>query len=144
MPASDFSRASRGGTSALETGLESHSVNPMLIKKRLAREIVTLLRGSDDAARAEQHFESVVQRKDFSETDVPVRSLSEILNGQPSIAVLDLLVATAVPNRSAARRLIDQGGVRLNSEKVGVKWSVSTENLPIELRAGKRRAVRFR
>lgn len=117
----------------------------MLIKKRLAREIVRLLDRPDDAARAEQHFESVAQRKDVSETDVPVRSLSEILNGQPSIAILDLLVATAlVPSRSAARRLIDQGGVRLNGEKVGVEWSVSSENLPVELRARKRRAVRFR
>ncbi len=86
-----------------------------------------------------------MQRKDFPETDVPNVTLSGLLNGRSSIPIVDLLLDTGLaPTRSAARRLIEQSGVRLNGWKVGQERNVSHGELPLELRAEKRRAVRLR
>ncbi len=46
--------------------LAAQSVNPMILKKRLARELVIQFHGSEAAKQAESHFEKVVQRKEVS------------------------------------------------------------------------------
>jgi len=46
--------------------LDSLSVNPMLLKKRLAREIVAQFHGVTAAQEAERHFEKVVQHKEVT------------------------------------------------------------------------------
>ncbi|UCC59686.1 MAG: tyrosine--tRNA ligase [Dehalococcoidia bacterium] len=47
--------------------LSDGSVNPMELKKRLAREIVGQFHSGDDAREAESYFESVVQKKEIPE-----------------------------------------------------------------------------
>ena len=46
----------------IEAELESGAVNPRDLKARLAREIITRLRGAEAAAAAEEHFDSVFRR----------------------------------------------------------------------------------
>ena len=57
--------------------LSAQSVNPMILKKRLAREIVTQFHGAQAAAEAEQDFETVFQRREvveeMPEFRVPIR-----------------------------------------------------------------------
>ncbi len=47
--------------------LENKAFNPMTLKKRLAREIITQLYNQEAAAEAEEHFEKTVQRKEMPE-----------------------------------------------------------------------------
>jgi len=51
----------------LRAELDAQSVNPMVLKKRLAREIVTQFHDESAAAEAEAYFESVVQGQEVAE-----------------------------------------------------------------------------
>jgi len=57
--------------------LESQSVNPMALKKRLAADIVTQFHGSDEARKAEERFAREVQRKEIPEETVEI-SIQEL------------------------------------------------------------------
>lgn len=89
--------------------------NPMEVKFELAREITARFHGPDAAARAHESFAARSQKK---ETPDQVQKLSAIVN-ESAIGIAALLKQCGlVPSTSAAFRLIDQGGIRLNGEKV--------------------------
>lgn len=89
--------------------------NPMEVKFELAREITARFHGSDAAARAHENFAARSQKKEAPDQ---VQKLSAIVNGS-AIGIAALLKQCGlVPSTSAAFRLIDQGGIRLNGEKV--------------------------
>jgi len=50
-----------------EQQLKKETINPMVLKKRLAREMVTQLHSQKATAEAEEHFEKVVQQKEVPE-----------------------------------------------------------------------------
>jgi tyrosyl-tRNA synthetase len=91
--------------------LEDKAFNPMTLKKRLAREIITQLYSQKAAAEAEAHFERTVQRKEAPQ---------EIALGTKSGKSLqDYLVENKLAkSKSEARRLITQGAVDINGKKV--------------------------
>jgi len=91
--------------------LENKAFNPMTLKKRLAREIITQLYGQKAATEAEGHFERTVQKKEAPE---------EIALGTKSGKSLqDYLVENQLAkSRSEAKRLITQGAVDVNGKKV--------------------------
>ncbi len=92
-------------------GLKNKTVNPMVLKKRLAREIITQLYDQKAATEAEEHFERTVQRKEVPE---------EIELGTKSGKSLqDYLVENQLAkSRSEAKRLIAQGAVDVDGKKV--------------------------
>ncbi len=47
--------------------MANQSINPMVIKKRLAHEIVTQFHGAPAAHEAEEHFAKVFQRREMPE-----------------------------------------------------------------------------
>lgn len=53
--------------------LAAQSVNPMILKKRLAREIVAQFHGAEAAKQAETHFETVVQKGEAPEEIEEIR-----------------------------------------------------------------------
>jgi tyrosyl-tRNA synthetase len=59
----------------LRQQLDSQSVNPMLLKKRLAREIVAQFHGAKASQEAEEHFTKVFQRREMPE-EIPVFPVS--------------------------------------------------------------------
>src|SRR5215204_4892863 len=87
--------------------------DPMESKLALARGIVELYHDAESARRAEEHFTRVVREGQAPE-DVPELSLP---NGDP-VHLPTVLVELGVPSTSDARRLIGQGGVRINGEAV--------------------------
>jgi tyrosyl-tRNA synthetase len=115
--------------------------DPLAFKRGLAARLVARCHGADAAARAEEHFQRVVQNKqapeDLRETAVEPgpegrRGLLELLEG------LGL-----VGSRSEARRLVDQGAVSVDGETV----SEATLRLGAGaylIRVGKRRFARVR
>ena len=104
-------------------GLSRQTVNPMTLKKRLAREIVTQLYSQKAAAEAEEHFTKVFQKKEVPEEIAEYRlSFSELapqVTEPWNIDISRLLASTGlVKSRSEAHRLIEQGGVEVDGEKV--------------------------
>jgi tyrosyl-tRNA synthetase len=90
---------------------ENKAFNPMTLKKRLAREIITQLYDQKAAAEAEGHFEKTVQRKEAPK-DIALGTKS-------GKSLQDYLVENQLAkSKSEARRLIIQGAVDINGKKV--------------------------
>jgi tyrosyl-tRNA synthetase len=111
--------------------------NPRDIKARLARLIVTDLHSAEDAARAEAEFERVYRRHELPE-DMPKVA---IRSGEGVITVL--VNAGVAQSNNEARRLIAQGGIRIDGERVTDSESVVEITEPAVLQAGRRRFVRL-
>ena len=91
--------------------LENNAVNPMTLKKHLAKEIITQLYDQKVAAEAEEHFERTVQRKEVPE-EIPEA---------PSGELLAMIVEKGLAkSKGEAKRLIAQGAVDINGKKVAV------------------------
>jgi tyrosyl-tRNA synthetase len=93
------------------------------VKRRLAREVVTLYHGPEAAAAAEAAFDAGVRQRAgtggdaSSATPLPIPS-SAVRDGQVWIVAL-LADAGLVSSRGEARRLVSQGAVRLDGQPVG-------------------------
>jgi tyrosyl-tRNA synthetase len=122
----------------VERSLQSGALHPRDAKMKLAREIVEIYHGSDEAAAAEEHFKRVFQREELPE-DIPVLEVK----GVPKLA--DLLAENGLAkSRGEARRLIEQGGVRLGGVTLKDPAApVATEGDPV-LQVGKRKFVRLK
>lgn len=112
--------------------------NPKERKMRLAVEIVTLYHGAKAAEAAKQNFIEV-----FSNKGVP-KDISTVTIASHGITLVELLIeADLVTSKSEARRLIEQGGVKINE----VKKTNPTETIAIEdgmiVQVGPRRFVRI-
>jgi tyrosyl-tRNA synthetase len=112
-------------------GLNGATINPMELKKRLAREILTQLYDQKAAAEAEGHFERTVQKREMPE-EVPEYRVS--LQGNLSKLIVDIGLAKS---RSEANRLIAQGAVSVDGKKI------SSNTAPVKsgsiIKVGKRR-----
>ncbi|MCU9806859.1 tyrosine--tRNA ligase [Paraclostridium bifermentans] len=103
---------------AMKSDIEKDKVNPRDLKMKLAKEVVKLYHGEEKALEAEQYFKSVFQKKnipdDIAEMEVSIEECEEGLFFIPKI-VTGLKLS---PSTSEARRLLKQGGIKLNGEKV--------------------------
>lgn len=103
---------------AMKSDIEKDKVNPRDLKMKLAKAVVKLYHGEEKALEAEQYFKSVFQKKnipdDIAEMEVSIEECEEGLFFIPKI-VTGLKLS---PSTSEARRLLKQGGIKLNGEKV--------------------------
>jgi len=125
-------------------GLDNATTNPMTLKKRLAREIITQLYDRKAAADAEGHFERTVQRKEVPDEIAECRlSFKELCPPNISVGIdlSKLLVSTGqAKSRSEANRLIAQGAISIDGEKV--TGNIVELKSGCVVRAGKRRFAR--
>ena len=93
-------------------------MNPRDLKARLAREIITRLRGAEAAAAAEEHFDSVFRRHE-SAADLQELALEpgDVEDGG-AVFLPAVLERWFGQTRSEWRRRIQQGGVSLDGEPV--------------------------
>jgi tyrosyl-tRNA synthetase len=120
------------------TGQELEAVlamKPRDAKAALARQLVKRLHGAEAAARAEADFDRKFRRREMPE-EVAERTVSN-----PGDLVATLVDVGFAKSRGDARRLIDQGGVRVNGEKATPESAVHDGDV---LQAGKRNFVRIR
>jgi len=104
-----------GEIRAIEAGVRAGRVHPMDAKKRLARTVVAQFHGAAAAREAEAAFVRQFQERQVPE-DVP-----RVRYATAGAAVrLDHLVAAAgiAASTSEARRLIQQGGIRIDHQRV--------------------------
>ena len=112
--------------------------DPLEAKLTLARRIVARSHGDEAARAAEEHFTRVVRRGEAPE-DVPVVALP----ADDPVHVPALVAAAFGLSTSEARRLLAQGGVKLDGEPVA-ELDVARARLEGRvLQAGKRRFARL-
>ena len=110
--------------------IAGNTVNPMVLKKRLAVELVTQLQGHDAAVKADEHYTHTFQAKEFP--DMPERPLSleaikplkyemsfpaDIEHFGVDVTII-LLKEQLVSSRSEALRLLNQGAIEINGNKI--------------------------
>lgn len=117
-----------------EIGLENGTVHPRTAKVETAMKIVEIYHGLESAKHALEEFERIFVKKDIpDEID-----LQEIEGNDFSIA--DLLVITSLaPSKKEARRLIEQGGVSIDGEKISDSFEKISTNEKRLLKVGKRK-----
>lgn len=100
--------------------IEHAAVNPMELKKRLARELVVQLYSQKEASEAEEYFSRVVQKKEEPEERTEYRlSFHPFRYSTGEINVSRLLTETGlVAGTTECNRLINQGAVEMNGQKV--------------------------
>lgn len=120
----------------MERALATHSVNPRDLKMRLAREIVAQFHGTEAARAAEAEFVRVFQQRELP-SEMPTFTLAS------ATPIIDLLVTAGLASsRSEARRLVQQGGVKLNDTTVDKVDTVIPPQKAV-LRVGRRKFVRL-
>ncbi|NFN88163.1 tyrosine--tRNA ligase [Clostridium sporogenes] len=115
--------------------LEEENVNPRDIKMELAKEIVRLYHGEESAIKAEENFKNIFQQGNIpEEIDTLKVSLDEI-------NIADLIVnAKFAPSKNEARRLVKQGAVKINGEKVDEECKIQDEDI---LQVGKKKFIKI-
>lgn len=113
--------------------------NPRDIKVTFAQEIVARFHDRQAAERALADFEARFKQGALPD-DMPEVAL---IGGQTGLPIAQVLKqAGLTPSTSEALRMIEQGGVKLNSEKVTDKGLILKPGEPLVLQVGKRKFAR--
>jgi tyrosyl-tRNA synthetase len=113
------------------------ALHPKEAKVLLAKTLVGMFHGEEEAAKAAGEFDRVFSKKEVP-VDMPVHRVSE-----SPIRITDLLVeAQLAPSKKEARRLIEQGAVEIGGIRQGPDAEVLVK-AEIVLQVGKRRFVRI-
>lgn len=121
---------------AIKAAIESH---PRNTKRRLAKELVSLYHSNEAAIAAEEEFDRIFVKKDMPD------EIEEMQYGTigSSVNILQLLSDTKiVPSKGEARRLIEQGGVTVNNEKITDAKSDIVLSGPTIMKVGKRKFLK--
>jgi tyrosyl-tRNA synthetase len=110
-------------------------VNPRDIKMKLAKEVTKLYHGDTAAETAEEYFKNLFQKNEIPEDILE-------FNVVTGASIVDVITnSKLVSSKSEARRLIAQGGVRINGEKVEEANCIILKNEDI-IQAGKRKFLK--
>lgn len=114
-------------------------INPMILKKRLAREIVSFYHGDCAAREAQEAFEKLFSQKEIP-ADIPEYTVSE-----SNIRLVRLLTESGLCATSGeAKRLIQGGGVSIEGEKITAFDAEVDVVDGMVVKAGKRRFIKVR
>src|SRR3990170_4693873 len=139
VPADELARIARG--------LADSSLHPRDAKRRLAREIVRMWHGAEAATAAEMGFDRVFRAKDTPEEMPEVRlpglraGARDVLRRKAVRLLVDLDLAKS---QSEAKRLISQGGVAVDGQRVTAVDAEIEVRDGMVVRVGRRRFARVR
>jgi tyrosyl-tRNA synthetase len=123
--------------------LEAQTVNPMILKKRLAFEIVSQFHGAEAAKAAEANFEKVFQKRGTPlEVEEYSGSAFYVGNGLYRLDISQaLLDKVLVRSRGELKRLLAQGAIEVNGQRV----NTTTVDIPDGsiIQVGKRRFLKI-
>lgn len=114
--------------------------NPRDLKMRLAREIVSIYQSPNEAKRAEDNFIKVFQKKETPEEVKKYKVISK------KYKLIDLLVEIKLaPSKSEARRLVEQGGIKVDGKIVDdIKKEIAITPEGVLVQKGKRHFMRVK
>ena len=111
-------------------------VNPRDIKIQLAREVVELYHGKDAVKGAEERFRLVFQKNEIPNDIKTVEVKKEEFNLSEIIVKNGL-----VKSKNEFRRLVEQGGVKANAEKLNnIEQLIITDEIVIQI--GKKKFIK--
>jgi len=111
----------------LKAGVESGAKHPRDVKSELAKKLVADFHSRAEAERAEAEF---IRR--FRQHQAPTDPETRVIqSGGAKLKLVDLLLQTDLaPSKAEARRLISQGGVKVNGEKIAaVAYEIETASV---------------
>ncbi|HRY84054.1 MAG TPA: tyrosine--tRNA ligase, partial [Candidatus Cloacimonadota bacterium] len=113
--------------------------NPMLLKKRLGREIVKLYHGEEASLEAQEAFE-----KQFSQKEIP-QDIPEYACAEPTLRLIRILTDSGLcETNSEAKRIILQGGLSVDGQKVNsIDADLEIKDGSI-IKCGKRKYLRIK
>jgi tyrosyl-tRNA synthetase len=111
----------------------SGELHPRTVKDMLGQEVVARFIGADEAKAASEEFTRIFAQKELPD-EIP-----EVVLPAEEIGLLNLMVeAGLAKSNGEARRLIKQGAVRINDEKVTDERAQITPEDGMIIRSGKR------
>jgi len=121
---------------SVDSRLKNSNVNPMDVKRELARKVVSLYHDENSALEAERYFNEVVVGKGIPD-DIPVFSLAK-----EDLIVNIIFESGLLKSKGEARRMIKQGAVRLDDVRISDLNSIVSPKGTQVLKVGKRRFLR--
>jgi tyrosyl-tRNA synthetase len=119
--------------------LKSPEINPRDLKRRLARTLVEMYYDQKAANEAQEEFDKVFIKKEIPE-DIPVYLMPGEVD---EINILDLLIdVNFAASKSEARRLVTQGGVQIDGEKIDDLSAIVKVGEEKILKVGKRKFIK--
>ncbi len=122
---------------SINNDLENGTSNPRDLKRELARELVALYHDNDAALTAEKEFDALFIQKDEPD-DMPEYKLAE-----PEKLIGIMVKNGMVASNGEGKRMISQGGVRLDKEKVDDIHLTIGPGKNMVLKVGKRKFLRI-
>ena len=122
----------------VEKDLNDSSYNPRDAKRLLGRTLVALYYNEDAALKAEQHFDQVIVNKDNPD-DMTEFNLDRDMN------IIEVLhTSSLVDSKSEARRLFNQGAIRIDGEKIEDMNTMLSKGTEYIIKVGKRRFLKVK
>ena len=123
----------------IKGNLEKAEINPRDIKKALARTVVKMYHSKEASVNAESEFERIFVQKKTPD------QIPELTIDESECRIDDLLIKTkTASSKNEARRLIQQGGVTVDGEKVSDPFTLIEVETEILLKVGKRKFARVK
>ena len=125
----------------LRKQLNDQQVNPRDLKRKLAKTIVKMYHNENAAVEAEAEFDKIFIRKEVPD-EIPEIILDK---GETEIGILELLVkVNFASSKGEARRLVVQGGVTIDGNKVDDISANITLDKELILKVGKRKFIKLK
>jgi tyrosyl-tRNA synthetase len=127
---------------AIGREMETGAVNPMQLKKRLGRDIVSQFHDAATAQQAEESFESTYQRGDVSEDEITTISAPKGTGTGLELDIFSILInEKLIESTSEAKRLLTQGAIKVDGT------ALESRNTPLDfgnlIQVGKRRFAKI-
>jgi tyrosyl-tRNA synthetase len=115
--------------------------HPMDAKKALGFEIVSWFHGEERAVEAQRDFETK-----FSERQFPEDAREVTLEKKNTTTILDLVLLSSekIKSRGEAKRLIEQGGVNLDEQKIADPKALVPHKELLKVKIGKKEFIKVR
>ena len=121
----------------VEAMLNDSSQNPRDVKRLLARKIVELYYNADTAKKAEEYFDQVIVNKNIP-NDLPEYHIED------EMLIVDVIFDSKMSSsKSEARRLIKQGAVSIDGEKINDTSATLNPGSVCVIKVGKRRFLQL-
>lgn len=120
--------------------LENPETNPRNIKRLLAKKLVEMYHSKEAGISAEEEFDKIFIKKEIPD-DIPEFVIN---SGEKEIHILDLITKVDfASSKGEARRLVAQGGVTIDGEKISDINSIIKLEKDFVLKVGKRKFIKL-
>lgn len=120
------------------------AMHPMEAKQKLARLLIAQFYGELAALSAEEVFNKVVRQKEIPSEMAEFKVPGSFIEGGKTISLVQLITDFKMaPSKAEAKRLIEQGGVELDSQRITDPRAIVMVRYGSILKVGKRRFARL-